>query len=96
MDCGHTKISKLEMGYGYAYTSGWLGLGVTYRCKRCSEALWFQDDSPLEYEKELNDEKRKQNIKYKPKRSGPHPKSKQDIQLKKEFKTLVLDFKDGK
>lgn len=96
MNCGHTKASKLEIGYGYAYTSCWLGLGVTYSCKRCSEVLWFEDYSPLEYEKELNDEKRKENIKYKPKRNGPHPKSKRDIQLTKQLKIWISNLSNGK
>lgn len=74
--CGHTKVSRLEMGYGYGATSGWSGLRITYRCPRCCECLWFQDDEQSNFPREItnNDKKRKENLKWKPKKKvGPHP-----------------------
>lgn len=65
LKCEHRE--PLNMGYGFGRVSGWLGIGVTYRCPECSETLWFEDDSAEMYpeEKASNDKKREENIKYK-------------------------------
>jgi hypothetical protein len=73
--CGHVKPSRLEWGYGFGSVSGWTGIGITFRCPRCAECLWFIDDndcSPKEISH--NDLKRKANAQWKPKKKiGPHP-----------------------
>jgi hypothetical protein len=72
-ECGHVKVSKLEIGYGYGYASGWQGIGATYRCPRCFECLWFDDSGSEDWEVERNNQKKKENAKWKPKKKiGPH------------------------
>lgn len=63
--CNHRE--PLEIGYGFGRASGWLGIGMTYRCPDCAKTLWFEDDTAEMYpeEKEHNDKKRAENIKYK-------------------------------
>jgi hypothetical protein len=88
--CGHTK--SLEIGYGYGAVSGWYDLGITYRCKRCYECLWFIDDfsTNFENEKKHNDNKRKENIKYKPKDKRIHPRPKNYIGKKRMHRELMV------
>ena len=42
-NCEHK--TPLEVSYGFGRASGWIGIGLTYRCPKCSECLWFEDDS---------------------------------------------------
>jgi hypothetical protein len=62
-ECRHKK--PLELGYGYARTSGWAGIGVTFRCTKCAECLWFDGDGNTPEEQRHNDQKRILNIKWK-------------------------------
>jgi hypothetical protein len=83
--CGHVKVTKLETGYGYGYASGWVGIGVTYRCPRCAECLWFDDAGSHDWEINQNTAKRKENLKWKPKKkTGPH-----------KYKHVRIKFPDG-
>ena len=54
-NCKHTL--PLQSGYGFGRVSGWLGIGITYRCPDCATTLWFEDDSAEMHpeEKEHND-----------------------------------------
>lgn len=59
--------------YGFAKVSGWKGLGVHWRCKKCSQTLWFEDDQECNTGSEIshNELKRAQNIQWGPKEGAP-------------------------
>lgn len=61
--CEHR--TPLFMGYGFGRVSGWVGIGITYRCPDCSETLWFEEDNEChEDEIESNKIKKQQNEKW--------------------------------
>lgn len=87
--CGHIKSSRLEIGYDYGAASGWFGIGQTFRCPRYCECLWFIDGSLNDFELS-NNKKRKENLKYKPRKKTPPHKFKH-INYNKLFKKLGLN-----
>lgn len=93
--CGHVKPYKLEMGYGFGAASGWSGLGITYRCPRCCECLWFEDDQQCNIPRELthNDKKRKENIKWKPVIKRFHPRPKDYMGKKRMHREMMVIIK---
>lgn len=58
---------ELGSGYGFAYASGWKGIGATWFCRNCFETLWFEDDREMNSEEEFkhNEIKRKENESWK-------------------------------
>ena len=59
-NCKHR--TPLNMGYGFGAVSGWLGIGITYRCPDCAETLWFNEDIECyEHEIQKNKVKKDQN-----------------------------------
>lgn len=55
--CNH-RTPLLE-GYGFGRVSGWVGIGVTYRCPDCMETLWFEEDGESCYPEELQANRKK-------------------------------------
>lgn len=60
IECKHINV---DFGYGYAYKSGWRGLGAYDYCTDCYTVLEFHDDyeSNTPEEIEHNKNKREKN-----------------------------------
>jgi len=50
--CDHVNPNELEVSYGFAMVSNWEGIGINYRCPKCSECLYFEDDYDCTVSKE--------------------------------------------
>lgn len=61
-ECKHVKPKDLDVSYGYACVSDWDGVGINYRCPKCSECLYFEDDydCTTSKEKDYNNKRREE------------------------------------